>query len=130
MLLKENKFQRARPSPLFSKIDRHVCFIVKDRSADGTTARGEAWSPTDVRSYSDRLASTKTKSGLDPEILCRRFTLIRGFLVFDGLTLIERAKARPLDCRNMNEHIFAAALRLNESIPLSRIEPFDGTDRH
>ena len=32
MLLKENKFQRARPSPPFSKIDRHACFIVKDRN--------------------------------------------------------------------------------------------------
>ena len=32
MLLKENKFQRARPCPPFSKIDRHACFIVKDRN--------------------------------------------------------------------------------------------------
>jgi hypothetical protein len=82
------------------------------------------------RSYSDRLTRAKAKSALNPEILCRRFTPIRGFLVFDRLPLIERAKACPLDCRNMYEHIFAATLRLNESITLGRIKPFDGTDRH
>jgi hypothetical protein len=85
---------------------------------------------TNRRGYSDRLARAKAKSALNPEVLCRRLTSIRGFLVFDGLTLIERAKACPFDCRNMNEHIFAATLRLNESITLGRIEPFDGTDRH
>jgi hypothetical protein len=82
------------------------------------------------RGYGDRLARAKAKSALNPEVLCRRLPSIRGFLVFDGLTLIERAKACPLDCRNMNEHIFAAPLRLNESITLGRIEPFDRTDRH
>jgi hypothetical protein len=71
------------------------------------------------RSYGDRLARAKTKSA-NPEILCRRFTPIRGFLVFDGLALIKSAKACPLDCRNMNEYVFAAPLRLNESITLSR----------
>jgi hypothetical protein len=30
----------------------------------------------------------------------------------------------------MYEHIFAAALRLNEAISLSRVEPFHGTCRH
>jgi hypothetical protein len=82
------------------------------------------------RSCSDWLARTKAKSALNPEILCRRFTPIRGFLVFDGLTLIERAKACPFDCRNMNEHIFAATLGPNESITFRRIEAFQGTDWH
>jgi hypothetical protein len=51
-------------------------------------------------------------------------------LVFDYCALIERAQARSLHGGDMHEHIFAAALRRNEAISLSRIEPLHGTCCH
>jgi hypothetical protein len=39
------------------------------------------------------------------------------FLEFENLPLIEAAEAGFLDSRDMDKHIFSAALRLNKSIP-------------
>jgi hypothetical protein len=80
------------------------------------------------RSYGGWLA--RAKSALNLQILCRRFTPVRDFLVFDDLSLIETTKTGSLDCRNVDKHIFAAALRLNESIPFLRIEPLHSTLGH
>ena len=46
------------------------------------------------------------------------------------LPFIEPAEAGALDCRDVDKHIFAAALRLDEAVTLGRIEPFNGTCRH
>jgi len=64
------------------------------------------------------------------QILCRCFALVRDVLVFDDLPLIETAETGALDCRDVDKDIFAAALRLNESIPFLRIEPRHGAFRH
>ena len=63
-------------------------------------------------------------SALNLNILCRCFALIRDFLVFDNLPFIETGEAGSLDSRDMDKHIFAAALRLNKSVSFLRIEPF------
>src|SRR5262249_49053167 len=60
-----------------------------------------------------------------------RFEIVRRLLaavadVFDHLTLVERVQAGTLDRGDMDEYVSAAALRLNESIALRRIEPFHG----
>jgi hypothetical protein len=47
---------------------------------------------------------------------------IRDEFEFDGLPLIETAEASTLYRRDVNEHVLAAALRLDESITLGRIE--------
>jgi hypothetical protein len=44
--------------------------------------------------------------------------------------LIECRQTRLLDGRNVHEHVFTAALRLNKSIALGRIEPLHGTFWH
>jgi hypothetical protein len=80
------------------------------------------------RSYGGRLA--RAKSALNLQILCRRFAPVRDFLVFDDLSLIETTKTSSLDCRNVDKHIFAAALRLNEPIPFLRIEPLHSALGH
>jgi hypothetical protein len=46
------------------------------------------------------------------------------------LPLIETAETGSFDGRDVDEHIFAAALRLNEPISLLRVEPLHGTFRH
>src|SRR5262249_52751981 len=51
-------------------------------------------------------------------------------LIFDRLTLVESIEAGTFDGGDMDEHVFAAALGLNESVALRRIEPFDSSGRH
>jgi hypothetical protein len=46
------------------------------------------------------------------------------------LSFIETAEAGSLDCRDVDKHILAAALRLNKSIPLLRVEPLHSAFRH
>jgi hypothetical protein len=50
--------------------------------------------------------------------------------LFDDLSLVETAEAGSFDCRDVDKHIFAAALRLNKPVPLLRVEPLHGTFRH
>jgi hypothetical protein len=52
-------------------------------------------------------------------MLCRCFTLVRDFLVFDDLPFIEPAEAGALHRRNVYEHVLAAALRLDEAVRAS-----------
>jgi hypothetical protein len=77
---------------------------------------------------SDRagLARNKQHSALNPEISSRSLAPVRNLLVLDHLPLIETAEAGALHCRDVDENILAAALRLNKSIPLLRVEPLHG----
>jgi hypothetical protein len=61
----------------------------------------------------------------DLQIVRRFLTAITENLIFDRLTLVERTKAGTLNSRDMDEHVSAAVLGLNESIALRRVEPFD-----
>jgi hypothetical protein len=66
----------------------------------------------------------------DLQVLCRLLAAICNYLVFDRRTLVESAEARTLDCRNMHEHVFAAALRLDEPVSLRGVEPLHNACRH
>jgi hypothetical protein len=70
------------------------------------------------------------ESALNLEIFCRGLAFIRDLFVFDDLSFIETAQAGPLDCRDVDENIFATALRLNEAVALLRIEPLHRTFSH
>src|SRR5262249_24058026 len=50
--------------------------------------------------------------------------------ILNGLAFIERAQSRTLHRRNMDEHVLAAGLRLNESIAFCWVEPLHGPCRH
>src|SRR5262249_45984253 len=67
---------------------------------------------------------------LDLEIHGRCFSGALFDLILDVLPFIERVQSRALNSGDMNEHVPAAALRLNESIALIRIEPLHSTARH
>src|ERR1700676_1571589 len=69
-------------------------------------------------------------SAVNLKIFSRRFSLVRDFFVFDDLPLIEAAKAGPLDSRDMDKHILAAAFRLNKPVAFLRIEPLHRAARH
>ena len=69
-------------------------------------------------------------SALNLQIFRRCLSLVRDFLVLDNLTLIETAEAGSLDSRDMDEHVFSAALRLNKSVTFLSIEPLHRTARH
>src|SRR5262249_45026109 len=64
------------------------------------------------------------------EILRRLLAAVADQLVFDHLTFVERGQASALDRGDMNEYVFAAILRLNESIAFRRVEPFHGASSH
>src|SRR5215475_588541 len=64
------------------------------------------------------------------EILRRLLAAVADQLVLDHLTFVERAQAGALDRGDMDEYVFAAVLRLNESIALGRVEPFHGASSH
>jgi len=66
----------------------------------------------------------------DLDVLGRLLTTITDDLIIDRLTLIERTKAGMFDSRDMDEHVSAAVLGLNESIALRRVEPFDSAGSH
>src|SRR5262247_1206385 len=64
------------------------------------------------------------------EILGRLLAAVADQLVLDHLTFVERAQAGALDRGDMDEYVFAAVLRLNESIAFRRVEPFHGASSH
>src|SRR6516162_356565 len=66
---------------------------------------------------------------LDPKIGRGLSAAIALNVVLDGLSLVERTQAGPLNSRDVDKHIFAtaAAGRLNKPISHCRIEPLHGT---
>src|SRR5215470_9162620 len=66
----------------------------------------------------------------DLEVLRRRTAAIGDELVLDCLALVEAGQARPLDRRDMDEHILIASRWTNKPVALSWIEPFDGALLH
>src|SRR5262249_54821174 len=75
------------------------------------------------------VASDQSRS-TDLEVVRRLLAAIADNLIFDCLTLVERIKAGTLDSGDMDEHVSAAVLGLNESIALGRVEPFDSASSH
>src|ERR1051325_338263 len=67
---------------------------------------------------------------LDLEALRGCLSAVLDELELNGLTLVQRAKARALDCGNVNEHVLSTLLRLNEAVALRRVEPLNGALRH
>src|SRR5215212_6687603 len=67
---------------------------------------------------------------LNLEVLGRSLAAIGNFFVFDRLSFVERGKAGFLDRRNMNENVFAATRRLDETKTLGRVEPLHSTFSH
>jgi hypothetical protein len=79
----------------------------------------------------------KTRWLLNPRLLARALAqsqIFRRFLATVGDDLIadlgalgQGGEARFFDRGNMDEYVFAAGIRLNKSVPLSRVEPFHST---
>src|SRR6185312_4549602 len=67
---------------------------------------------------------------LDLEVLRGCFSAVLDELELNGLTLVQRAKARSLDGGNVDEHILSTLLRLNKAIALRRVEPLNCALRH
>ena len=61
---------------------------------------------------------------LDLKIRRRCFPAVLFELILDVLPFIEGAQSSALHCRDMDEHILAARLRLNESIALVELNQF------
>src|SRR5215475_4481532 len=64
------------------------------------------------------------------EILRRLLAAVADHFIFDRLTLVESGQAGALDRGDVDEYIFAAALGLNESVALRRVEPLHGASSH
>jgi hypothetical protein len=72
----------------------------------------------------------ETRRLADPQVFRRRLALVRDFVIAHLGTLIEAAKARSFDGRDMDENVLAAVVRLNEAVALGRVEPLHCTHRH
>ena len=59
----------------------------------------------------------------DLQIYSRLLTAVALNLVLNGLSFVERRQSGTFDGTDVYEHIFAAALRLNEPIAFGRVEP-------
>src|SRR6185437_2074814 len=73
---------------------------------------------------------TRATGSLDLEVLRGSLSTVLDEFELNGLAFVQRAKARALDCGDVNEHILPAFLRLNEAIAFRRIEPLNGALRH
>src|SRR6516164_3560261 len=58
------------------------------------------------------------------------FPVVLFDLIIEVLPFIERAQSSALDRGDVDEYVFAAGLRLDESVALRRIEPLHGAARH
>src|SRR5205814_1656970 len=67
---------------------------------------------------------------LDLEIYRRLLTAIALKLVFNPLSFVQRGQSGTFDSADVNKHIFATALRLNEPITLRWIEPLHRAGSH
>ena len=76
------------------------------------------------------LISTVRAWSTNLQVLRRGLTPARDEFEFERLPLHETAEAGALHRRDVNKDVLASALRLNESITLGRIEPFDCTARY
>ena len=65
-----------------------------------------------------------------PKVFGRFLPAVRRDLIAHLRALIQRAQTCSLDGRDMDEHVLAASVGLNESIPLRRIEPLHCTYCH
>jgi hypothetical protein len=79
--------------------------------------------PLDVASHEGRPLA-------NPQIFCRLFAPVLDNVECDLRALGQRAEARFFDRRDMDEDVLAAAIGLNEPVPLSRVEPLHCTSRH
>src|SRR5216684_2992512 len=79
-----------------------------------------------------RRASRRTPAGsADQRQIAGRFlAAIAHDLVLDLLTFVEPRQTGALDRRDMDEHVLAAGIRLDEAVALLRIEPLDRTRSH
>src|SRR6266478_1589753 len=69
-------------------------------------------------------------SSTNLEVFGRFLSTIAHDFVLNDLAFIEGAQSCTFDSGNVDEHVLAAALRLNETISLGRIEPFHGPCSH
>src|SRR5262249_47444734 len=81
-----------------------------------------------LRHRSDR--PKPTDRSFDLKIHRRCFAAALFDLILEVLPFIERAQSSALDRGDVDEHVFAACLRLDKSIALGRIEPLHGAARH
>src|SRR5262245_21471222 len=64
------------------------------------------------------------------EVLRRFLSTVADQFILHCLSLVEGAQPGSLHGRNVNKHVLAAALRLNESIALGRVEPLHSSGSH
>src|SRR5262245_60116850 len=64
------------------------------------------------------------------EVFRRLLAAVADDLILHGLPLVEGGQARALDSRDMDEHVLAAALRLDKAVTLGRVEPLHGSGSH
>src|SRR5690348_4989293 len=74
-------------------------------------------------------APMATASG-DLQVFGRHLAAVLHEVIFHDLVFVEGCESRALDGRDMDEHVLVAAHRLDESVTLCRVEPFDGAFLH
>src|SRR5689334_23043354 len=110
----------------------------------GETPRRMAWRHQDVARLAEDSNKKRTAArghggsgrcdvisgSVDLQVLGRLAAAVGHDLVRDDLALIERAQTGALHGGDVDEDVLAAALGLDESIALGRVEPLHGTFSH
>src|SRR5690606_29604351 len=65
---------------------------------------------------------------VDGRLLARALVALQ--LVADALAFVQRAEARAFDGGDVDEHVLAAILRLDEAVALLAVDPLYGALRH
>jgi hypothetical protein len=109
-------FHRGLPASRFENQSQAILALGDSRQAQGLGV------PNTVDRHSDRSA--------DLEVLGRFLAPIAHDFILNDLPLVEGTQSGALDRGNVDEHVLAAALRLNESVPFGRIEPLHRSFSH
>ena len=102
--------------------------VPQDRHVDPQGAWRAKWPDPQEIASSHQMSS---RTSADPQIVGRRFAIpTRDQFVTDLGSFNEPGIARLFDRRDVDEHIGPAALRLDKSVSLGRVEPLNRTQSH
>src|SRR5580704_8502227 len=94
----------------------------EERSKRCARRIGVATASGSLRRRPGLFARCARKASFDFEVFCGRLAAIADDLVLDLLAFIEGAEACALYGRDVDEHVLAATLRLNEAVALGGVE--------
>ena len=113
----------------WAAVDGEAMMLLRGCGTGALSARHRAWTgPPSGRPDSAGRKAPGAASDLEVDGGVLAAVLLD--LIGDLLAFVQAVQASPLDGADMDEHVLAAAVRLNEAKTLGGVEPLDRTCRH